>query len=161
MESDVFTVARNPLLCACGCGRPVPRASKTHLSMGKRKGELQETLTRHRKRRRPKFRFRIDAATGCWLWAGALTVEGYGRLTIHGKHTTAHRALFQYLTGAIPADKHVDHGCRNKACCNPLHMEVVSPGENTRRTKLSHCEHLEVFQPTLEEEQVQCLLLSR
>jgi hypothetical protein len=50
----------------------------------------------------------------------------------------AHRASVETFRG-IPLPRresrhlHVDHRCRNHACCNPYHLDVVSAGENNRR----------------------------
>jgi hypothetical protein len=35
--------------------------------------------------------------------------------------------------GYIPGNKQVDHKCRNRLCCNPEHLELVSQKENCRR----------------------------
>lgn len=37
--------------------------------------------------------------------------------------------------GPIPADYDVDHDCRNRACCNPAHLEAVPHAENIARTE--------------------------
>ena len=35
--------------------------------------------------------------------------------------------------GPIAEGMVVDHLCRNRACCNPSHMEIVTPVENVKR----------------------------
>ena len=74
---------------------------------------------------------RVRYDHGCWLWTGALTSGGYGSTTLDGKWSSVHRAVLR-LTGAR-VDGDVDHLCRNRACCNPLHLDVVSSRENTIR----------------------------
>jgi len=71
---------------------------------------------------------------GCWLWTGCLAhPQGYGRLEINGEAIYAHRFIYEQLRGPIPLDKEIDHRCRNRACVNPWHMDIVTTGENTRR----------------------------
>lgn len=72
--------------------------------------------------------------TGCWLWMGSGTQNGYGQ--DNGglrKSRLAHRITYGALVGAIPADHQVDHLCRTPACCNPDHLEAVTRLENVRR----------------------------
>jgi len=45
----------------------------------------------------------------------------------------AHRVMYVDAKGPIPDGLHVDHLCRNKACANVDHLELVTTGENTRR----------------------------
>lgn len=72
---------------------------------------------------------------GCWEWIGS-TAHGYGSLNYAG-HRLAHRASYTALVGEIPGTYPtgltVDHLCRNRACVNPSHMELVTRGENTLR----------------------------
>ncbi len=54
------------------------------------------------------------------------------------KNQLAHRASMEVFRGVeLPrnADEplHVDHRCRNHACCNPYHLDAVSHAENVRR----------------------------
>ena len=45
----------------------------------------------------------------------------------------AHVLAFEVFHGAVPAGYEVDHTCRNTLCCNPEHLEAVTPAENNRR----------------------------
>jgi len=47
--------------------------------------------------------------------------------------TTAHRAVCELVCGPAPVGSEVDHLCRNRACCNPAHLEVVTLRENRAR----------------------------
>ena len=77
-------------------------------------------------------RYRIDTS-GCWVWIGAIRSDGYGVLRHNGKTVRAHRFLYEQIRGAIPAGLDLDHLCRNRACCNPYHLEAVDRATNLRR----------------------------
>lgn len=83
-------------------------------------------------------RLRIDPTTDCWLWTGAVTTRGYGRMTIDGLTTSTHRFAYQMLVGPIPPATVIDHLCERKRCCNPDHLEPVTQGENARRYRRNH-----------------------
>ena len=77
-------------------------------------------------------------ANGCWLWTGCLArPQGYARININRKAEYAHIFIYELFWGSIPKDKEVDHLCRNRACVNPFHLEVVSSLENTLRGETS------------------------
>lgn len=74
----------------------------------------------------------------CWLWRGAIDkVSGYGRVQVgtRGAYRCAylHRVTYEIFTGPIPDGLHADHLCRVRACCNPDHLEAVTPMTNARR----------------------------
>lgn len=79
----------------------------------------------------------IDEATGCWLFLGSRTSEGYGRIRDGGRVRFAHRAAYEKLIGPVPEGLTLDHvrsrGCQYKNCWNPDHLEPVSSIENIRR----------------------------
>jgi hypothetical protein len=74
-----------------------------------------------------------DNESGCWIWTGA-NVRGYGYVRVDRKTVLVHRytlGLIQKLTAGLQ----VDHLCRNRSCCNPAHLEEVSPQENFLRSE--------------------------
>lgn len=84
----------------------------------------------------------IDSSSGyetpCLSWTGSKTTAGYGNLKVNGKNVYAHRLVYAARYGDIPKrvddDRAViDHLCRNRACCNVDHMELVSNRENILR----------------------------
>lgn len=79
-------------------------------------------------------RFRVDESTGCWLWQGARTEDGYGRYRHEGApQRRAHRFAYETAVGPIPAGLVLDHLCRTPSCVNPDHLEPVTTRENTLR----------------------------
>lgn len=75
--------------------------------------------------------------SGCWLWIGAYNNYGYGCVcwSTNGRYRKyfAHRLSYEDAYGPIPVGMVVDHKCRVRGCVNPLHLEVVTIGENVRR----------------------------
>lgn len=70
---------------------------------------------------------------GCWEWQGALTRDGYGTFFANPGRTRSHRFAYEQWVGPIPDGLELDHLCRNRGCCNPLHLEAVTRSVNQRR----------------------------
>lgn len=83
--------------------------------------------------------------SGCWIWTGACSPNGYGHALIRGggkkKYRDVHRTSYLLYKGHIPHGMTLDHLCRVKCCVNPDHLEVVTQKENNRRQKavITHC----------------------
>jgi len=71
--------------------------------------------------------------TPCWQWTGAKDNRGYGNVKIQGHVRKAHRVVYEWLRGPIPAGLEGDHLCRNRACVRPDHIELVTHAENGQR----------------------------
>ena len=71
--------------------------------------------------------------TPCWMWTGRPNRNGYGRAWHKGAEPVAHRAVYEELVGPIPEGHLLDHLCRWRRCCNPQHVEPVTPRENVLR----------------------------
>lgn len=75
--------------------------------------------------------------TGCIIWRGEQSHDGYGTLMVSegGEKTRvkAHRAAYYVTVGNLPDGLHLDHLCRNKLCINAAHLEPVTQIENARR----------------------------
>jgi hypothetical protein len=70
----------------------------------------------------------------CWLWQGSPDSSGYGQIRNEaGVLVMVHRLIYEHLVGTIPAGLQLDHHCRMHHCCNPDHLEPVTPKENHRR----------------------------
>lgn len=68
----------------------------------------------------------------CLEWTGHL-YNGYGRISVGRKTRAIHRVAYEMVKGPIPDGLVIDHLCRNRACINPDHLEVVTNEENIRR----------------------------
>ena len=84
--------------------------------------------------RKARFMARVEIReNGCWYWLGAINKTGYGVSSIDGQKTLAHRAFWIFENGQVPEGMDLDHLCRNRACINPEHLEVVTRSVNLRR----------------------------
>ncbi len=83
---------------------------------------------------------------GCWQWKGGKTLHGYAQLWAgkpEQKLLLAHRFSYTYFRSPITTGLEVDHLCRNRACVNPWHMELVSHAVNLARGNRS--KHIGLF----------------
>jgi len=89
--------------------------------------------------------------SGCWLWLGTSQQKGYGmRWDPAAKRMVyLHRVNYEHFVAAIPDGYQIDHLCKTPPCCNPAHLEVVTPRENTlrgdapsaRQARQTHCKN--------------------
>jgi hypothetical protein len=89
-------------------------------------------------------------STGCWLWTGTTDSSGYGVISTSTGTHKVHRWSYEAHKGPVPDGLQVDHHChtlaveagtcsadqdrcQHRRCCNPAHLEAVTPSENTKR----------------------------
>lgn len=142
---------RVPRQCAC-CGAAftvsasrIKRGRGTYCSVACRFRDQRQATT-------ARFWEKADTSAGpdaCWPWREHRNRDGYGGVTVGGRHHYAHRVAYERTIGPIPPGLVIDHLCRNPSCVNPAHMEPVTILTNTLRGKrrgplrhpLTHCKY--------------------
>jgi hypothetical protein len=74
-----------------------------------------------------------DVDTGCWIYQGAISKNGYGWIGDEApsrKTIGAHRAAYKAWVGPIPEGYVVLHSCDNPPCINPEHLRTGTQKEN-------------------------------
>ena len=92
--------------------------------------------------------------SGCWIWMGACSLNGYGLIGISKgpkkNHLgRVHRVAYELYRGPIPKGMQLDHLCRVRCCANPWHCEIVDNRTNILRgigptsinAKKTHCKN--------------------
>lgn len=72
----------------------------------------------------------VEKTTGCWLWTGSKTSNGYGQINLKGRNVVVHRVAFEEWVGEIGSET-VHHKCATRLCFNPDHLQRVTQRENT------------------------------
>lgn len=71
--------------------------------------------------------------SGCWIWPGGRTPQGYGMVNVGGRNDYTHRVAYRTFKGPIPEGLQIDHLCRVTSCFNPAHLEAVTKSVNVLR----------------------------
>lgn len=70
--------------------------------------------------------------TGCYLWQGRATKQGYGVVSIACKTVPVHRAVYRLCVEDITDDLDVHHVCEQPGCINPEHLVALTPQQHRR-----------------------------
>jgi len=138
-------------LCECGCGQETADVCWNDTKNGLKKGDSRRFIKGHHTRKVHRTiesimaACYIDPMSGCWIWQGNCTPQGYGVMSncfgVQGNHQCTHRVTYE-LALSHPGTLMVLHRCDNPACCNPNHLflgtqldnmqDKVSKGRQTR-----------------------------
>ena len=116
-------------LCRCDCGALESFSSK-QLTTGIRTACIDCQDSGSKSPLHIRLRKYEVAEDGCWNWKGKVNEFGYGAVTVEGRHTRAHRAMFFLLNPKADRSLVVMHMCDNPPCINPDHLRLGTHSEN-------------------------------
>src|SRR5690349_3503825 len=82
-----------------------------------------------------------DPATGCRLWLGPLSPDGFGLIRDDsGAVVTIQRLAYKLAIGPIPAGRYPHQTCGIDNCVSPDHLELGTRGgqQQKRRPKIPY-----------------------
>lgn len=102
---------------------------------------------------------------GCWLWRGAVSTSGYGKIFVaKGRVISVHRVAYALWKGPIPSRVRVLHHCETAVCVNPDHLFLGvprwRPGRVNGRAKLKP-EHVTAIRAYLRQGVAKDILCSK
>ncbi len=93
-----------------------------------------------------RFWSKVNKTDTCWEWTASKRY-GYGQFRVGGGGSAnlgSHVVSYTWMVGAVQKGLVLDHLCRNRACVNPEHLEIVTPEENSTRGMVSRHKVIEL-----------------
>lgn len=120
------------------CSRPSGKAlgyCDAHYNRSRLGKPMDPPIRNHWASDQERFWEKVNKTESCWVWMGA-KYKGYGAFRLDGKSQLAHRVLYAWTKGEIPAGAQLDHMCHNRSCVNPSHIRFAdweTNGQNRAR----------------------------
>ena len=71
---------------------------------------------------------------GCWHLGGRSPhPDGYMKIGFRRRRVGFHRLIYEHFRDTVADGLELDHLCRNRACCNPDHLDPVTRRVNALR----------------------------
>lgn len=132
-------------LCACGCGLPTNRLTRTNKRRGERRGEYSAFLVGHYSRTQkhreicamtdPNRTKHVGSKNGNWRGGQKISKEGYVSIRINGRYVYEHRIVAGQILGRrLLAGEVVHHKNGNTSDNRPENIHVFA----------SHSEHMKL-----------------
>jgi hypothetical protein len=75
---------------------------------------------------------RLDEQTGCHIWEGSVSPNGYGVCDMFGVTYSAHKYAWIQEHGEVEDGKIIMHSCDVRRCVNVEHMSLGTKKDNTQ-----------------------------